>query len=87
MKQIYFLAIAMASIPAFADVKTITKPATFEQCQQLIRKTATDLGVAPVNIVETTAVRVVKFPTEDGSVLVSCSKEDKKMILTISSNK
>ena len=44
-------------------------------CLQLIQKTATELAVAPVNIVETTAMRMVRFPTRDGSVLLTCMKD------------
>lgn len=87
MRKAVLLTIALASTSAFAEVQTVTKPATFEQCQQLIRQTATDLGVAPVNVVETTAIRTVRFPSEDGSVLVTCMRDEKKMIIMISSKK
>jgi hypothetical protein len=54
----------------------------FEQCLQVIRRTASELAVAPVNIVETDILRMVRFCTVDGSVLVSCSRPDEKMVLT-----
>jgi hypothetical protein len=57
---------------------------SFEECLQVIQRTATQLGVAPVNITETTVLRIVRFPTSDGSVLVSCSRPDRKMVLTVS---
>ncbi len=61
-----------------------TKTMSFENCLQVIRSTAADLGVAPINIVETNDLRMVRFPTVDGSVLVTCSRPDRKMVLTIS---
>jgi len=41
-------------------------------------------GVAPINVVETSDVRIVRFLTSDGSVLISCSRPDRKMVVTIS---
>ena len=54
----------------------------FDQCLATIRNVASQLGVAPINIVETNDLRIVRFPTSDGSVLVSCSKPDSKMVMT-----
>jgi hypothetical protein len=59
----------------------------FESCLLLIRKTAAKLGVAPTNIVETDILRVVRFPTNDGSgqsILVTCSKPDEKLVINLS---
>ena len=59
----------------------------FESCLAVIRATATELGVAPVNIVETDILRVVRFPTNDGSgesLLVTCSRPDSKMTINLS---
>ena len=59
----------------------------FEQCLAEIARIATKFGMAPTNIVETTALRMVRFPTSDGSVLVTCSRDDSKMVLTKSDRK
>jgi hypothetical protein len=59
----------------------------FEACLQLIRNSASDLGVAPVNIVETSDVRIVRFPAADGSVLITCSRPDQKAVITRSSRR
>jgi len=64
--------------------QSTSKSMSFEDCLKVIRNTATDLGVAPINIVETSEARIVRFPTSDGSVLVTCSKPDRKMVMTIS---
>lgn len=68
---------------SFAQQST-SKSMSFEECLQVIQRTATQLGVAPINIDETTDVRMVRFPTGDGSVLVTCSRPDRKMVMTIS---
>lgn len=57
-------------------------PMSFDDCLATIRATANDLRIAPVNIVETDILRIVRFCTSDGSVLVSCSRPDSVMVLT-----
>lgn len=69
--------------PLFAQQST-SEPMSFEACLQVIQRTATQLGVAPINITETTDIRIVRFPTSDGSVLVTCSRPDRKMVMTVS---
>ena len=58
----------------------------FEDCIRTIQTTSGQLGVAPRNIVETTDMRMVRFTTSDGSVLVTCSRADRKMVTTVSPN-
>jgi hypothetical protein len=55
---------------------------SFDDCLSLIRRTATDLGVAPINIVETDLMRMGRFVASDGTVLVTCSRPDGKAIIT-----
>lgn len=57
---------------------------SFDDCVRTIQKTSNQLGVAPKNIVETTDMRMVRFITIDGSVLVTCSRPDQKMVTTLS---
>ena len=83
MKTSLVIGAALVATTAFAQQST-SKPMSFEDCLQVIRNTATQLGVAPVNIVETSGVRMVRFPTADGSVLVTCSRADRKMVMTVS---
>jgi hypothetical protein len=59
---------------------------SFEDCLGVIRRTARELSVTPISVVETDILRVARFRTTEGSVLVSCSKPDRKMILTRSPN-
>ena len=77
------LAIAFYTPSSFAQTST-SKLMSFGECLQVIQKTATQLGVAPINIVETTDMRIARFPSSDGSVLVSCSRPDNKMVITMS---
>lgn len=77
------IAVCLAATSAFA--RTETRSMSFENCNTLIRQMAGQFGIAPVNIVETTIMRVVRFPTTDGSVLVTCSAPDRKMIVEQSS--
>ena len=84
MKTLFiFGAMFAISTTALAQQST-TKTMSFEDCLLLIRNTSTQLGVAPVNIVETSDTRMVRFPTADGSVWVTCSRADRKMVLTLS---
>ncbi|MBK8174810.1 MAG: hypothetical protein IPK66_05925 [Rhodospirillales bacterium] len=62
------------------ESKTISM--TFENCQLLIRRTADQVGQAPINIVDSEILRMVRFVTSDGSVLVTCSKPDEKAMIT-----
>jgi hypothetical protein len=58
----------------------------FEDCIRTIQTTSGQLGVLPRSIVETTDTRMVRFTTSDGSVLVTCSRADRKMVTTVSPN-
>ncbi len=66
--------------------QTVTKSMSFEACLETIRQMATTLGIAPTNVVETSILRMVRLPAADGSLLVTCSKPDQKMILQPTSN-
>ena len=69
--------------PVFAQQST-SKSMSFSNCLKVIRNTSQQLGIAPRNIVETNDLRMVKFVTSNGEVLVTCSRPDQKMVLTIS---
>lgn len=60
---------------------TATRTIEFEACLTAIRSMANDFAIAPVNIVESNDLRIVRFNTSDGSVLVTCSRPDRKMIV------
>lgn len=72
-----------SSLSALAK-QSSSKSMSFDDCLRVIQNTATQLGVAPTNIVETSEMRMVRFPSSDGSVLVTCSRPDRKMVMTVS---
>lgn len=80
-RGLVLLAFAGLSANAAAE-ESVTKQMSFEDCLKTIRSVASDFGVTPMNIVETDILRIVRFNTADGSVLVSCSRPDNKMVLT-----
>lgn len=56
------------------------------ECLGTIRGLASDIGMTPINIVETDIIRIVRFPASDGSILITCSKLDNKMTVTRNHN-
>jgi len=83
-----FLATVLATAFAFVNPlhaqNSKSESMSFGNCLQLIRNVSAELATAPENIVETNDLRMVRFNTSDGSVLVTCSRPDNKMVLTIS---
>lgn len=76
----------MTSSIAIAAPQKAVFNMTFENCQLMIRQTAVNLGQAPINIVETSMLHIVRFVTNDGSndsVLVTCSKPDNKAMMIV----
>lgn len=77
-----------ASSPAWAAVgESITKPMRYSACLAFISQTAQISGATPVNIIETSSLRVVRIQAQDGSVLLTCDKEKGTMMLVPSSSK
>jgi hypothetical protein len=81
---------SLVAMLALATTANAQKPQSesvsisFEDCLKRIRTISGQFGIAPVNIVETNDLRVARFLTSDGSLLVTCSKPDRKMVLTMS---
>lgn len=76
----------MTSLNASAEpvVTSQSRSISFEGCLETIKTFSSQIGVAPINIIETSIMRTVRYPTKEGSVLVTCSKPDNKMVLTTS---
>ncbi len=83
MKPLISMLLVGLCSQVFAQQST-SKSMSFQDCLRVIQNTASQLGVAPINLVETSDLRMVRFPTTDGSVMVTCSKPDRKMVTTIS---
>lgn len=67
---------------AASGLTSTSRAMSFDRCIDSIQGVATELGMAPTNIAETSTVRIVRFNTVDGSVLVTCSRPDRKMVIT-----
>ena len=63
-------------------VQSSTETMSFERCIAWIQEVAGEFGIAPINIIESNIVRTVRFNTSDSSLLVTCSRPDRTMVLT-----
>ena len=86
MRPIFvFFALILLIAPANAGTRIIRSDTMgFDQCLATIRTMASTLGVAPINIIESNDLRMVRFWTNDGSgksYLVSCSRPDRKLVV------
>jgi len=76
------VALALTAALAVAQVKSESRSMDFEACVKTIRTMTARIGQAPKNIVETNDMRMVRFRLSDGSVLVTCSRPDRKLVIT-----
>lgn len=74
---------AVTSSISSDGLPTHTRTMDFELCLKSITAQAEQFG-APINLVETSDVRMVRFNTSDGSVLLTCSRPDRKQVIVIS---
>lgn len=56
----------------------------FGQCLGFLAEAGGVSGQAPVNLVETSIMRVVRLPASDGSILLACSRPDRKLVVALS---
>ncbi len=76
-------AVLVASVALASSKPTSTsEPMRFQACVLSIDVVANKVGARPVLIVDTAIMKMVRFPTAEGSLLVTCSKPDGKRILT-----
>jgi len=76
------LALALSVSAAAVEATSRAIPLSFNKCRGIIVYVGAQIGVAPINIVETSTTRIVRFDTDDGSVLITCSRPDQKMVIT-----
>jgi len=76
------LALALSVSAAAVEATSRALPLSFNKCRGIILYVGVQIGVAPINIVETSTTRIVRFDTADGSVLITCSRPDQKMVIT-----
>jgi hypothetical protein len=65
--------LALCSAASALELGTNEEVMPFRRCLSVIQKTARDAGTAPVNIAETRAMRMVRFPIVDGSIVITCA--------------
>lgn len=71
--------------PATATLPTTTRSMSFDACQQNLRQTIRTMGVRPwdvVRIIDTDGYSLTRVCTNDGSVLIACSRLDRNMVVT-----
>ncbi|ODB39969.1 hypothetical protein A9L43_15240 [Pseudomonas mosselii] len=73
---------------AIAAAESTSTPMSFEKCQAVQANTIAQLNVPPgdiVHIVNTSVMTMTRLYTADGSVIITCSAPDNKMVITKSS--
>lgn len=72
---------------ALAEARSTSTPMGFRSCVASIDIVARQAGDRPTVVVDSPIMKVVRFSTADGSLLVTCSAPDRKRILTESSRR
>ena len=72
----------LVSLMQSKEVKSISRRMSFDRCLTQIQDMATTLQETPINIMETSQMRMVRWVMVDGSFLITCSKPDNKIVLT-----
>ena len=70
-----------------ASPKSTTSPMSFEHCNATVASTIRSLNRRPQDIryiIRSTIMTTTRICTADGSVLITCSRPDEKMITTVS---
>lgn len=88
-KIIFMIATIFSSNCIFAAASSQTLPLSFEECIARREAVINQLGVNPrdiIPVVNTNIMTMTKLCTVDGSIIVTCSKPDRKMVVTQSTN-
>ena len=79
-----FLSLCVVS-PVHAQLQSQSQSMSFEECRAYLDRLIETLGISPLDlvpIVRTSIMMVTRICTSDGSVLHTCSKPDRKMVMT-----
>lgn len=92
MKNLVLWAIVLNSVftPVFAAANSESRIMDFDQCKAVQKEMGSTLSGSQykvISIVKTNIASVQRFCVNDGSVLVTCSKPDHKMVVTQSTNR
>jgi hypothetical protein len=88
-KSLFLLSTLVFPAVSFAAASSSTVSLSFEECLARKETVINQLGVNPndiIPIVNTKIMTMTKLCTADGSVIVTCSKPDRKMVITQSTN-
>ena len=73
------------AVPASPAAVSTRQAMSFDACVRLMSKTVADVGGRNVRVLLSTPQgRTVRICTEDGSVLMTCSRPDAQMVTTMS---
>lgn len=72
---------------AMAEPVSTSETMDFRTCVASIDVVAGKVGIKPHVLVDTAIMKMVRFRTQDGSLLVTCSKPDQKRVFTQSSRR
>ncbi len=90
IKGVCFAALVLlSSSQAFAAAESTSVSMSFEKCQAVQANTIAELNVPSgdiAQIVNTSVLTITKIYTADGSILISCSNPDQKMVITKSTD-
>ncbi|WP_192560297.1 hypothetical protein [Pseudomonas allokribbensis] len=90
IKSIIFAALGFLGVAqAFAAAESTSVSMSFEKCQSVQANTIAELNVSPgdiAHVVNTSMLTITKIYTADGSILISCSNPDQKMVITKSTD-
>jgi hypothetical protein len=76
---------AVPQAPEPVTLRSERQPMPFEACVKLLTQTVLSVGGANTRVVMTAPdVRMLRVCTNDGSVLVTCSRDDAAMVTTAS---
>lgn len=87
--QLAGLALLLPCSMALAAASSTSTPMSFEKCKAVQEGTISQLGASPSDVsrlVSTSDMSMIKIYVADGSVLVTCSRPDQKMVVTQSSD-
>ncbi len=65
---------------------TSSRTLPFSECVAFIYASAASFGIDPITIVNTDIMKVVRLPAQGGSVLMTCSRPDQKLVIVQSDN-
>lgn len=84
LQKVLTLAV-LAMMPSFAMAETVVKEETvsFEACLKIISVTSDQIGLEPLLTVDEEQSQVAEFRAPDGTVVITCDGQAKKVTVSI----